>query len=446
MEYVIIAAAVAALVLVVHTTLDARTARKVLPVLVVAFLARLAVHLLYLRSGLTDYGGDNYNYETKALKVVEYWQENGIRFVTEDEIPLIAAVTLPCNLFALVIYACGGPAPLACTALVALIACTLCVVMYKFARLAGADERAALRLLAVVAFMPAFLLHTSDMFKDGFNAFLVITCLALAAANMRRFALRNVVMILILLVALWNVRPYMVVMCLPALLVGVANPRRALSARFLAVSAVLLVVATALLAGALHLGPADEVMEDLERGQAENVRRANASQRSGVTFDDGGGPWGALLPKILYTLFSPFPWTSGSVTLQLGKIEMLVAYCLFYCAVRGTLRLWRSDRGMLLFLLAFLVPGTVAYATTMSNIGLIFRQRIPIVLMVGLLAALAWTGEAERRRAERRDPADREPDPGADREAGRAPALGDRGPDSADYERDPARAREEISS
>ncbi|MBB2911635.1 hypothetical protein FHS43_002908 [Streptosporangium becharense] len=392
MEYVVVAVSALILILLVHASFETRLTWRVLPVLVLAFAARLVVHVLLLRGGVIDYGGDNFAYELRALEIVAYWRSEGFGFVTAEEIPSLYSAAGPCHVFALVVYLCGGPAPLACAAVVALLACGLCTVLYKFARLVGADERSALRLLVFTAFLPTLLVHTSDTFKDGFNAFLVLICLWLAASNAQRFDVRKVLALVPLLWALWYVRPYMVFMCALPLLFGVIKPNRAVSLRLVVFSLVLLTAAAVQLDDTLSSGPIATMQEELERGQASNVRVSNAEGESGVLFDDGGNPWSRLGPKILYTLLSPFPWTPGSTTLQLGKIEVLLLYFLFYWAVVGARRLWRHDRRMLLLLLLFIVPSTVAYATTMANIGLIFRQRIPIVLVVSLLAAVGWTG------------------------------------------------------
>lgn len=391
MEYFIVAAAAVTLILLVHANLDAAVARRVLPVLLVAFAARLVVHVLVVRGGVIEYGGDNLGYEVRALEIVEYWNREGFQFVTTDQVSSLYSVAVPCNIFAMVIYLCGGPAPLACTAIVALIACALCVVIYKFARLIGADPDAAFRLLVIVAFMPAFLLHTSDTYKDGFNAFLVVTCIGVGASIARRFNMRRLLMVVPLLWCLWYVRPYMVFMCAMPLIFGLMGLRSEFSVRRLFVFGGLLVSAMLFLGGVYDNTPVEQMQQQLDSGQSDIVRRANADGGSGIAFEDGGDPWSALGPKLLYTVLSPFPWSEGSLTLQLGKIDVLIWYFLLYAAVRGARRLWRYDPRMLLILLLFIVPGTIAYATTVANIGLIFRQRMPIVMVTSLLAAVAWT-------------------------------------------------------
>jgi hypothetical protein len=388
MQYVIVAALAGMLVVLVRASFGRDLVWRVLPVLILAFAARLLVHVLVMRSGVIGYGGDNYSYEQRAMDIVAYWGRAGFQFVTPDEMPELHFVAVPCHLFAIVMYLCGGTAPLACTAVVALMAGALCIVLYKFARLVGADERAAYRLLVLTAFMPAFFLHTSDTYKDGFNVLLVVSCLGLAASNIQRFDARKLLLLAPLLWALWYVRPYMVFMCALPLLFGFAGLRRA-APQVLLTFGTLLVLAV--LVGVSADAPIDSMRDQLADGQSADVRHSNAMGGSGVVFDDGGNPWSALGEKLLYTLLAPFPWSAGSAVLQLGKIDVFIWYFVLYSAVRGGRRLWRQDRRMLFLLLLFIVPSTVVYATSMANVGLIFRQRMPIVMVAGILAALAWT-------------------------------------------------------
>ncbi|MBN6053681.1 hypothetical protein JYK22_17200, partial [Nonomuraea sp. RK-328] len=408
MELLIVATAAVALVVIVRASLDAAAARRVVLVLLGAFVVRLLVHVAVLRSGLIEYGGDNLDYEARALQIVSYWRLEGLQFVTADQLSSLQSIAVPCNVFALVVWLCGGPAPLACTAVVALLACVMCVIVYRLARLVGADEQAAFRLLVVVAFMPAFLLHTSDTYKDGFNAFLVVAGVGVAVSVAQRFRFNALLVAGALLWCLWYVRPYMVFMCVLPLVLAVVISKSRFSVRKLCAFGLLLTAGMLFFAGVYDSAPVESMQQQLDRGQSQVVRGANAGGGSGVVFSDGGDAWGDLGPKLVYTVLSPFPWSAGSLAFQLGKIDVLVWYFLLFSAARGAARLWWRDRRTLLLLLAFIVPGTIAYATTMSNVGLIFRQRIPIVLITSVLAAVAWTrvpGEPVAPRRRRTPPA-----------------------------------------
>ncbi|MFG1686374.1 hypothetical protein ACGFNP_39850 [Nonomuraea sp. NPDC049269] len=391
MEYLIVATTVMALVFLVLANFGKHAAWRVLPVLLLAFTVRLVVHILVVRPNVVGYSGDYLGYEAMSTETAAFWSREGFQFATSVPSAFFDSVAVPCYVFAIVMYLAGGPAPIACTGVVALIACALCIVMYKFARLIGANERSAFALLVMTAFAPMFVICTSDMFKDGFNALLVVSCLFLAASCARRFDTRKLLMIPPLLWTLWYVRTYMVFMCgFPALL-GILGSRAAALTRTVVILAGLLTSVLFLLGNAGGDTLTDTALGQLEFGQSEEARSAYAKQGSGVLFEDNGSAWDALIPKLFYTLLAPFPWTDGSTALQLAKIETLAWYFLLYSAVRGARRLWRYDRRMLLIIMLFIVPSTIIYATTVANIGLIFRQRIPIVMVTSLLSAVAWS-------------------------------------------------------
>ncbi|MEV6980530.1 hypothetical protein AB0M95_04625 [Sphaerisporangium sp. NPDC051017] len=396
MEFLIVVAITATLVLAVRAGLDATAAKRVLPVLLVAFMARLAAHMSLRGGALFDYGGDNVLYDLWAQEIADQWRRDGISYVTVSGAGRLYGAALHCNLLALIRYICDGPAPLASAALMALMACVLCVVMYRFARMLGADERAAFWLLVVVAFMPAFLLHTSDTYKDGLNALLVVASLAVGVSLTRRFSLGRLLMLVPLLWALWNVRPYMAFMCVLPLALGISGLKHVVSVRSLVALTALAMVVLFQFEFVMQSEPVEAMRNQLEYAQSPAAQNSNAGlsgwrHGSGIAFDDGGLAWGALGPKLVYTLLSPFPWTPGSLALQLGKIDTCVWYVLLFFGVAGARRLWRGDRRMLLILLLFVIPGALVYATTMANIGLIARQRMPLVMVTSLLCALAWT-------------------------------------------------------
>jgi hypothetical protein len=83
--------------------------------------------------------------------------------------------------------------------------------------------------------------------------------------------------------------------------------------------------------------------------------------------------------------------------LQLGKIEAFIFYWFMYVVYRDRKRLWAEHRSTVIMMATFIIPATLAYATTMSNVGLIVRQRMPIVIAVALLAGIAYRQKMPRR-------------------------------------------------
>jgi hypothetical protein len=152
----------------------------------------------------------------------------------------------------------------------------------------------------------------------------------------------------------------------------------------------MLLVSAIFVGGIMRSSAVSRMIETYELSHDSNVKAYNAMGGSGVTFDDGGNPFGAIVPKLVYTIASPFPWQSGSFGLHVGKIDVFIFYYLIYRAYIAGRRMALTDRESLIQFIAFLVPSTVAYATTMANIGLILRQRMPIVFVTAILASLSW--------------------------------------------------------
>jgi hypothetical protein len=79
---------------------------------------------------------------------------------------------------------------------------------------------------------------------------------------------------------------------------------------------------------------------------------------------------------------------SGSLGLQVGKIDALLWYYLVYRAIRVSRRLWTENRSFLIMMLTFILPTIGMYATSFANVGLLARQRLVVVLGVAVMAAI----------------------------------------------------------
>jgi hypothetical protein len=374
---------------------------RMLGVLLAGYFLRLVLFLFVMRSvaffshGVA--GGDSIVYQTLGSMICQIWRSTGVHFVTAAEFNPVGSVPLLVNALALMEYVGGEPSPLGGTALTAFIACWTVLLFYRFVLDEGTDVRSASLASTLLLFGPSFLYHTSDIYKDGLNAFLVLASILGSIRLAKRFEWTRLGYLGLSLVALWYVRSYMVFMCLTPLVVGVLGSKDATA--FRRVAAFFLVIGLA--AGAAYTGALGSVFGAAERtfehATSEHVMRYNAELRgtgSGVMTD-------SFVVRLLYTLFAPFPWQSGSFGLQLGKIEALLLYYFMWRAFRGRRELFDKHRMTTVMLLTFIIPGTLAYAATMSNIGLIVRQRMPIVIGIAILAALTMSEARARSDASR---------------------------------------------
>jgi hypothetical protein len=336
-------------------------------------------------------GGDCQQYESLAIAFARIWEHAGLQYFTQDEFPIMGPTSLPPNLFGLIIYLNGGPTSFGCTAFIAFCACLTCLNLYHLAVELGGDEQMAFRMSALMLFSPAFLYYTSDMYKDGLVVFLIVGALGSAIRLARGFSLLHALIGALSVWGLWHVRFYLCFVAVTPLIVGVAGVRsrsvvRPLMASLLGLAVLLAIGSTTSLFERVRETGTDTFAAATSAG----VVAANAAAGSGVDFQDDGNPFASFGPKLLYTLFAPFPWQAGSLGLQLGKIEVLIWFYLLYRSWRAGKRMWKEQPAVVLMFLSFLVPTTIMYATIMTNIGLIVRERMCVVLIAYALASLSW--------------------------------------------------------
>jgi hypothetical protein len=385
--------------------------------MLLSFGGRLAIHD-FVRTGSFfsgGVGGDCQIYENFAIWIANQWLSTGISYKTVADNAEMGKTTLPPNLFALVIYLNGGQAAtLACTSLVALAACLTALDFYKLALSLGADRQKTLLLTFVLFSSPAMVFHSSDMYKDPLSMLFTFGAVASSVRISRKFSVFQAIIGGLCLVCLWFVRYYLVFVCVLPLAVGYMGFGSKNWLRPAGWTVVLVIAFAWLMQSA---GVAKQVDTAWDLGTGAN-HLGNAYGGSSVTFAPG---LGALPARLVYTLFAPFPWMGGSFGLQVGKIDTIVFYVII---ARASDVFWRrrlADRSVLLGLGAFILPMTVSYALSLANIGLILRQRLPIVVVTGVVA-LVGTGTPDAPRRGRQ----RSRDSGAKKQAtvsGRAPAV-----------------------
>ncbi len=356
--------------------------------LILSYLGRLPLHWVTRNVALFSHGvgGDWILYEMLATYIARKWEHQGIHYVTNED---IGYTSLPPNMFAVLVYFNGGPTSLGCTALVALAVCMTALTFYRLGIELEVDPKIALQLTVVFFASPAVVFYSSDMFKDGLVLMFVLGAVASGIRLSRKFSVLDVLLGSLSLWALWYIRYYMVFLASGPFLIGFIGLR----ARGWVRTFLVVVVFAAGIALAVQSGATKEVANVAQRtfalGVDKNVLHDNTvSGGSGVQF--AGTGIAAYPTKLLYTLFSPFPWMPGSLAFQIGKIDTIFFYYVMYRSFLAARKLWKEDRVLLGMLAAFIVPTTLAYATTMANIGLMLRQRLPIVAAFTLLAMRSW--------------------------------------------------------
>ncbi len=361
---------------------------KVVTLVMAAFGLRLVLSLFLPEIPFFSHGvgSDAPGYVLEGHAIARIWDYESFHYVTGEEIPQLTRTSLPQHLFGAIDYLNGGESILACEALVAFLACLACLNIFALAVEFGAPAKAALTVLVALLFLPSFLFYTSDTYKDGIVQFLVVAIGGSALRLSRRFSIKHLAVALVCMAALSVTRSYMVYAAVVPLALGLLGLRSGSVVRtFLALLALFLVLVTV-----AATGTGDAFVEDAtatyEHGTSQEMHEAEASGGSSVQLEGSGAATFAL--ALVYTLFAPFVWQSGSLGFQLGKIDCLAWYVIAYHAAKGVTALWKTRKTELLILLSFIVPTTFVYAAAFANVGLTVRERLGVVMMSALLAAM----------------------------------------------------------
>ena len=335
-----------------------------------------------------ELGGDAWEYELQGQEIARLWRVVGVSFFTEEEMPGIGATVLPQNLFASIIYLNDGDLTrTGCVALIAFAAGLTCFNLYDLAVSFGANPKTALWTVGLFYLGPTFLHYTADAYKDGLVVCFALNALGASLRLMHRVTVFQIAVGVLSLWALWYVRFYLIFVTTAPLAVGLLGMRSKSALRPL-FGAMLFIFVGILLIQFTDFAQrvTERAASGYEVGTAEGVRTSNASGGSGVVFDDGGRPFGAIIPKMLYTIFSPFPWGAGSFGFHVGKVDAFILYFFIYRAM--TVIKMKERRLIFLMAMTFVIPCTIMYATSMANVGLIVRQRLPVVAALTFLAAM----------------------------------------------------------
>lgn len=343
-------------------------------------------------------GGDSKLYAYYAEVIVAIWRRGGLHYVDKEEFFELGATSLPPNFHAFIALLNGGDvAREGGAALSALFCGVTALNLFSLCLELGASQKRALWMAAITLFLPSLVLYSSDIYKDPMVWMLTLGMIGSTLRLMRSINARDIVIALLCCVCLWYIRFYLLFLTAAPLAIGVLglnskNPGRTLLVVLLGIGLAIPIAAYTRVLGDFT----DRATDTFDMSTSLAVRAGTAKATgSGVVFDDGGNPLGALPQKLLYTLFAPFVWQAGSLGFNLGKIDALVMTYIFWRAIKGARQLYKTDPSSLLVLLSFTIPTAFAYAITLNNVGTTLRQRIPVLLGLMMLASLSWNEQEQ---------------------------------------------------
>ena len=276
------------------------------------------------------------------------------------------------------------------------------VLCFALARRLGAG-RAARWSAILAAFFPSLLVWSTLDLKDADVYFLVLAGLLLVTQ------LRDGVALLMLRIAgfglvlltLFSLRQFaaeLLATSAAVALVAASRPARWLGDRahpwrtFGAPIAGLVVLG--LIVGVLFPRVGTSMYTITGLGQLAHLRHEFGLGARSVTNPDPGigtlaGALTFLPSGIVDFMLRPFPWEPGSELAVLTRPETILYYVLLLLAGLGILVGLRRTPAVALPLVTYLVIGMVGYGLVISNLGTLYRERAPLVLVLFVFVGLA---------------------------------------------------------
>jgi Dolichyl-phosphate-mannose-protein mannosyltransferase len=259
--------------------------------------------------------------------------------------------------------------------------------------------RAAKMTALLTAFFPSLILWSVLNIRDSIATLLVVLIVWASVQLNQRVRTKDLLVMILALVALSAIRDYMGFLVLSGLLVGSFTAIR--PDRMFGSLALGMIVVVAFTYTAERMDLFTTLRPEDVLSTAELVRtglQSGATSAFGVGMDTStiGGALRFLPIGAANLLFAPFPWAINSTLQLIAMPETLLWYPLFILAGRGMIMFPRRGRGAAVMIpLSVLLVVTTSYALVEGNFGTAYRHRAQIMPLFFIFSGvgLVWFNE-----------------------------------------------------
>lgn len=284
-----------------------------------------------------------------------------------------------------------------------------CVVIYKVSR-DFFSERASLLAAGAAVILPSYLAWSALTIKETWLILFEITAFfAMWRAARDRSILYGLLAVLLIWLVL-GIRFYVAWVLMAAgsvALLCFRSPRPKVRAlQTLGAFLILYLMATGL--GIVQFNVAEAVQKQMAEFEAFRGNISAGSSRyavnSGVQLPyDPSTPGGMImliLVGAIYLLLSPFPWQALSGRQIFALPDVLLWWTLVLVFILPGIRYtWKRHEGLMVGLVAYLMPLILLYSLVFGNIGLAYRQRAQLMPFLLVFAAAGYDARRRQQRA-----------------------------------------------
>lgn len=373
-------------------------------IFLIALVARLSLGIFIEILNLRSLAGPDANgYDQVAVWLIEYW--NGTRLFSDPVVQfalLRSGANWGMNYLVAGLYYVIGPNIFAAQSACAVFGAATPPLAYLCSLKIFKNRDVAKYTAIALAIVPAFILWSGQLLKDGLIAFLLVLAIYLVMRLQERFNWLEVVLLMGTMAGVMALRFYIFYMIAAAVagsfVVGSGTTNNSMFRR----TAALIVIAF----GLTYFGVMRTASMNLsEYGQLERIQmtRDALSRDAGSGFGEDidvsttGGAVMAMPVGLTYLIFSPFPWEFKSIHQFITLPDLLIWWATIPFIVMGLVYTFRYRLKEALPILLFVLMLSLAYSLFQGNTGMIYRQRIQIQVFLFMIAAVGWTLVKERR-------------------------------------------------
>ena len=394
----------AAIIFVIYRTADdPETVTKVfLLALALRLAAGLFIHYFDLRG---FFGGDANTYDTIGHQLALIWAGNS-PVLSPFELHRTTSLSgsgWGMNYFVGAVYYIFGRNILIPQTICGVLGAATSPAIYILSQRLYENKRVARTAAVLVAVMPAMVIWSSQLMKDGLVLLLLVVATIAVLKLQEKLSILAVVVLALCLTGILSLRFYIFYMVAVAavgsLVVGSSGRVRTMLPR-LATLALLGVGLTYF--GVIRIASVNITqVTDLETVQRSRLDLARSADSGFSEESDVSTPTGAIatIPIGLTFLFlAPFPWNAENFRQAITIPETLLWYATIPFIISGLLYTIRRRFSRALPILIFALMLSIAYAIFQGNVGTAYRQRTQIQVFLYIFAAVGIELILEKRR------------------------------------------------
>jgi hypothetical protein len=355
---------------------------------------RLAVsYTIYFTGTISFFAGDVLTYDTFGWNLAQYWAGTA-QYALWLRLRVAQIGFNGMFYWVAALYTVFGHSLILASTVQCIITSLAPVLTYKICCKLYNSTRTARYAALLAAFLPSMVLWSSLLLKDPLVLLLVCSCVLFTLKLQQEMRFRYILPLALAMLLVFPIRGYVFYFVLLSVLGALLMSRFGRGASlvgYLTRLGGIAVIAMALFALGFDQIAAEQLnTKMLDRVQISRLDLARSAQSGFEADADVSNISSALsfLPTgIVYLLFAPFPWQTGSLRMMLPLPETIFWYCLFPFVLIGMFYTARKHLRDALVIFLFVAQLTCFYAIYIGNVGTAYRQRTQVYVFYLVFAA-----------------------------------------------------------